>query len=94
MSHGYSQELIKANKKASSLRKLQLGVSLGKHCIEAGVPVSEVALELNVSRATIYNWFKGTSQPYQYQHLRIKDYIEFLRKRKQNVRPIRHRSTH
>ena len=60
MSIGYSQRLVEANKKASV--KL-LGVALGRLCIKQGIPVMLIAEELNVSRATVYNWFWGASAP-------------------------------
>jgi transcriptional regulator with XRE-family HTH domain len=76
MSNGYSSVLIYKNKVAS---KSSLGVSLGRICIAKNVPVIQVAASLGVSRATIYNWFKGYSVPYQSQNLAIKLYIEALK---------------
>ena len=60
MSYGYSQRLIEANKKAD---KKSLGVALGRLCISRGIPVSEVAIKLGVTRATVYNWFWGLRTP-------------------------------
>ena len=56
---GYSQQLVKANKKAS-IKKL--GVQLGRHCISRGIPVADVAIAFNVSRTAVYAWFKGESE--------------------------------
>ena len=56
MSYGYSQSLVDANKKANAK---SLGVALGRLCIKHGVPVTEVAKELEVSRMAVYNWFWG-----------------------------------
>ena len=56
---GYSQQLVKANKKAN--QKL-LGVQLGKHCIAKDVPVIYVAKFFRVSRTAVYAWFKGESE--------------------------------
>ena len=55
---GYSQQLVKANKKAS-IKKL--GVQLGRHCISRGSSVIEVAEHFKVSRTAVYAWFKGES---------------------------------
>jgi len=55
---GYSQQLVKANKKAS-IKKL--GVQLGRHCISRGISVIEVAEHFKVSRTAVYAWFKGES---------------------------------
>jgi transposase len=49
MSYGYSQRLIEANKKADAK--------------SLGVPVAELAERLDVSRATVYNWFWGLRTP-------------------------------
>ena len=76
MSNGYSSGLIYKNKVAS---KSNLGVSLGRVCIAKDVPVTQVAASLGVSRATIYNWFKGYAVPYQSQNTAIKLYIETLK---------------
>ena len=57
---GYSLELMQANRAASATN---IGVKLGRLCIKRNVPVSSVAVHCKVSRATIYNWFKGTIAP-------------------------------
>ena len=78
MSYGYSQSLVEANKKANIK---SLGVALGRLCIKHGVPVSEVAQELNVSRATVYNWFWGATSPSLYLRPKILAYTHYLKKR-------------
>ena len=55
---GYSQQLVKANKKAN--QKL-IGVQLGRYCIKEDIPVAHVAKSLSVSRTAVYAWFKGES---------------------------------
>jgi transposase-like protein len=60
MSYGYSYQLVEANKKADGK---SWGVVLGRTCIQLNIPVSEIAGRLDVSRATIYNWFWGTTLP-------------------------------
>jgi len=60
MSYGYSYQLVEANKKADDK---SWGVVLGRTCIQLNIPVSEVSRLLGVSRATIYNWFWGTTDP-------------------------------
>lgn len=72
MSYGYSIRLVELNKEAD--RKL-LGVRLGRQCIKIGVPVSEVASQLGVSRQTIYNWFVGVTTPRATQVELIKNFI-------------------
>lgn len=79
MTIGYSQSLVKANKKADSK---SLGVALGRVCIANNISVAEVAGELGVSRMTIYNWFAGTHQPYARYFTDIERYIHIIRRRK------------
>ena len=79
MSYGYSQRLVDANKKADAK---SLGVTLGRLCIKHGVPVSEVARYLNVSRMTVYNWFWGVTSPTLHLQNRVIQYMEYLKKRK------------
>ena len=79
MSYGYSQRLVDANKEADAS---SLGVALGRLCIELGVSVNEVAKKLGVSRATVYNWFWGTSVPDAVRSARIAKLMPSLKKRK------------
>ena len=60
MSTGYSLRLRDLNSRAD---KRKIGVRLGRMCIARDVSVIEVAKQLGVSRATVYNWFCGSSDP-------------------------------
>lgn len=60
MSSGYSLRLRDLNMKADERK---IGVRLGRLCIEHDVPVTVVAKTLGVSRAAVYNWFSGASEP-------------------------------
>ena len=60
MSSGYSLRLRDLNLKADIRR---VGVELGRLCIEYDIPVTVVAKSMKVSRATVYNWFGGVSEP-------------------------------
>jgi len=68
MSYGYSQRLVELNKRASIK---SLGVALGRVCIKAALPVSDVARLVGVSRATVYNWFTGMCPPHSKHHATI-----------------------
>lgn len=68
MSYGYSQRLVELNKHASTK---SLGVALGRACIKAALPVSDVARLVGVSRATVYNWFTGICPPHPKHHASI-----------------------
>ena len=50
------------------------GVKLGRVCIRKEVPVAEVALQLGVSRQTVYNWFTGAHEPNE----DLKDAVKIL----------------
>ena len=79
MSYGYSQRLVDLNKRAD---KKLLGVILGRACIETESPVRTIADQLGVSRATVYNWFWGTSKPDPKRSVRISEYIYALKNSK------------
>jgi hypothetical protein len=36
-----------------------LGVQLGRLCIDSNIPATYVAFALEVSRVTVYSWFRG-----------------------------------
>lgn len=76
MSHGYSQSLVQANKAASARL---LGVALGRHCIKQDISVTDIADKFGVSRATVYNWFKGERVPRPAVAVQIQRYIKKLK---------------
>jgi predicted transcriptional regulator len=78
MSHGYSQNLVYANKKANVK---SLGVALGRVCIHEGISVSHVADFFGVSRMAVYNWFKGDSVPHPDSHAAIEKYMRGIKSR-------------
>lgn len=79
MSYGYSQRLVDANKKANAK---SLGVALGRLCIDLGIPVGSVAERLDVSRATVYNWFWGVTNPTHSKTAAIAKMMQSLKNRK------------
>lgn len=56
MSRSYSIEFIKETNTSTSDRT---GVKFAKACIKANLPAIYVASVMNVSRMTIYSWFRG-----------------------------------
>lgn len=75
MSQGYSLKLRDLNRRAPSTA---LGVRLGRVCIKHDIPASRVADEMGVSRQTVYNWFRGASQPNESLTVRIERFISAL----------------
>jgi|TARA_R110000744_G_scaffold24079_2_gene60678 DNA-binding XRE family transcriptional regulator len=71
MSYGYTTRLSTMNKQADGSLS---GVKLGRVCIRKEVPVAEVALQLGVSRQTVYNWFTGAHEPNE----DLKDAVKIL----------------
>ena len=56
MPKGYS--LLTANEIREANKSL-LGVQLGRICLEKDIPVTDVADFFDVSRVTVYSWFRG-----------------------------------
>jgi predicted DNA-binding protein YlxM (UPF0122 family) len=80
MSNGYASRFIKTVNSADTNK---LGVQLGNLCIENDIPAQDVADHFKVTRATIYNWFKGvTNVPPTYQEEVAKVVKVLLDKRK------------
>lgn len=75
MSQGYTLRIRDLNAKANQRK---LGVRLGRLCIEHDVPVTVVAQRMGVTRATVYNWFCGTSVPQTDTASMIETYIASL----------------
>lgn len=76
---GYSFRLFKANRTADPTN---IGVQLGRYCIEHDISVYEVAEMFDVSRQTIYSWFVGASVP----HKTKAEKIQALLKKARNSR--------
>ena len=75
MSTGYTLRIRDLNAKAN---KSNIGVLLGRACIERDISVSEVAKRMGVTRATVYNWFCGVSTPQDSVTEAIRSYIASL----------------
>ena len=75
MSYGYSLRLVQLNREADGSN---LGVRLGRLCIEHDIPVAEVAKQCSVSRVTVYSWFCGATTPQPNKLPDIKKFIESI----------------
>ena len=56
MSTGYASGFINEVKASD---KSKIGVQLGKVCIKRDIPVTDIAQFFEVSRVTVYSWFRG-----------------------------------
>jgi len=79
---GYSQIIIEMNEKATP----SLGVQLGSLCIALKYPVSKVAIELGISRQSVYDWFSGRAKPADDKEDAIKALAEKIA-RERNIVP-------
>jgi DNA invertase Pin-like site-specific DNA recombinase len=57
---GYSHGIAKMVAKLDQSSTL---AQFASYCIKHDIPVEEVAKAFKVSRATVYNWFKGAYSP-------------------------------
>lgn len=67
---GYTYRIRKLNRSAD---KKNIGVRLGRHCIDHNVSVNELVELLGVSKQTIYNWFVGVHTPGPRQSTKIQE---------------------
>lgn len=44
-------------------------------CVRRGIPIAAIASRLDVTRASVYNWFTGRSSPRQRQLAQIKKIV-------------------
>lgn len=75
-SRGYSSRIIETNRNASTTHP---GVMLGRVCISQEIPVSDVAEFFDVSRMTVYKWFKGEEMPRKKHIEKIESVIKKLK---------------
>ena len=67
---GYTYRIRTLNRSAN---KKNIGVRLGRHCIDQNISVTELMGLLGVSKQTIYNWFMGVHTPGPQQATKIKE---------------------
>ena len=58
MPRTYSEKFLRALSEADPG---SAGVSLGRLCVDANLPAAYVSRALQVSRMTVYSWFRGRS---------------------------------
>jgi transcriptional regulator with XRE-family HTH domain len=78
MSRGYSLRLAKTILNADADN---LGVQLGRICLEKDVSVIEAADALGVTRTTLYSWFCGKVAPHKDLGDAVNAYIDALKNR-------------
>jgi hypothetical protein len=75
VARSYSESfLIDLNKNTST----GLGVALAKVCVAANLPASYVSEALDVSRMTVYSWFRGRGIREEY-HIRVEAFMNLVK---------------
>jgi hypothetical protein len=69
ISRGYSTLFIR---KVEEADQGDLVRQYANACIDRNLPMSEVARRMEVTRATIYNWFTGKATPRAHQQEKIR----------------------
>lgn len=69
ISRGYSTLFIR---KVGEADQGDLVIQFANECIDRELPIAEIALRMEVTRATIYNWFTGKSSPRAHQQEKIR----------------------
>lgn len=58
----YSPRFVEEIRAIARAHPEKLGVQLCMACIAAGVPVTDVADYIGISRTTVYSWFRGSTE--------------------------------
>ena len=70
---GYSVYTLRKNEEAPIEN---IGVKLGRVCIENDIPVQELSKYFGVSRFNMYAWFYGDWNPHKKHHDKVQRIIE------------------
>ena len=68
-SRGYSTLFIR---KVEEADQGDLVIQFASACIDRELPIAEIARRMEVTRATVYNWFTGKSSPRAHQQEKIR----------------------
>ena len=69
ISRGYSTLFIR---KVEEADQGTLVIQFANACIDRELPIAEIARRMEVTRATVYNWFTGKSSPRVHQQEKIR----------------------
>ena len=70
---GYSVYTLRKNKEAPIEN---IGVKLGRVCIENDISVQELSTYFGVSRFNMYAWFYGDWNPHKKHHVKVHEIID------------------
>jgi len=69
ISRGYTTLFIR---KVEEADQGTLVIQFANACIDRELPIAEIARRMEVTRATVYNWFTGKSSPRVHQQEKIR----------------------
>jgi hypothetical protein len=76
MPRTYSEKFLIAMHQGNPRR---IGVTLAKSCVKANLPAKYVAVALNVSRMSLYSWFRGRPIREKNEHI-VEAFISLIEK--------------
>jgi hypothetical protein len=76
MPRTYSEKFLIAMHQGNPRR---IGVLLAKSCVKANLPAKYVAVALNVSRMSLYSWFRGRPIREKNEHI-VEVFIDLVEK--------------
>lgn len=74
MPRPYSEEFLRF---INTTEATGLGVALGKACVKANLPLVHVARGLNLSKVTLFNWFRGRGMRESKRH-NVERFLEIV----------------
>ena len=76
MAKGYASSFIK---EVNASDRSKIGVQLGQICISKDIPVSDISDFFNVSRMTVYSWFRGSTNVSEQHWEKIQKLVKKLK---------------
>lgn len=76
MSKGYASSFIN---EVNASDKSKIGVQLGIVCVRKDIPVTDVSQFFDVSRMTVYSWFRGKTNVPEKHWDKMKKLVQKLR---------------
>lgn len=76
MSKGYASSFIN---EVNASDKSKIGVQLGAVCVKRDIPVTDISQFFDVSRMTVYSWFRGKTNVPEKHREKMQKLVDKLR---------------
>lgn len=76
MSKGYASSFIN---EVNASDKSKIGVQLGTVCVKRDIPVTDISQFFDVSRMTVYSWFRGKTNVPEKHREKMQKLVDKLR---------------